>query len=248
MDWEFQFKLNAFLSASRSVTFVLQKVLSDVPWLCRLVSTTAGTDESGCDNALFPRASEPFPRSKARSPSWAAPFRAAVGPTASSVGRMRYRRNLLVGDIGACCAAHLAKLGSLLADCAHTFPFHACPGRAFTEEGMAALNYQWQDVEAAIELPPGYTDVGDFPAAEKLRILSREVEPLDWVSIERIAAGYLRANGCPASVSGNARNRSGRRHRCGDEAGRPQHWWAPRRISCSHSKAHQRPRFVLDIR
>lgn len=60
---------------------------------------------------------------------------------------------------------------------------------------MAALNYQWQDVEAAIGPPPGYTDVGDFPAAEKLRILSREVEPLDWVSIERIAAGDLRANG-----------------------------------------------------
>ena len=28
---EYQFELNAFLSASRSVTFVLQKALSDVP-------------------------------------------------------------------------------------------------------------------------------------------------------------------------------------------------------------------------
>jgi len=52
---------------------------------------------------------------------------------------------------------------------------------------MVALGYGWWDVEAALGLPPGYTEVGDFPAAEKLRILSRDIEPLDNESIERIA-------------------------------------------------------------
>jgi hypothetical protein len=85
----------------------------------------------------------------------------------------------------------------LLRECVRAFPFHSCPGRAFTEEGMAALGYSWRDVEAAIGLPPGYTDVGDFPAAEKLRILGRESEPLDTASIERIAVGDLRADGAP---------------------------------------------------
>lgn len=44
-------------------------------------------------------------------------------------------------------------------------------------------------------MPAGYADVGDIPAAEKLRILSREIEPLDLASIKRIAAGDLEADG-----------------------------------------------------
>ena len=56
-------------------------------------------------------------------------------------------------DIGACCAAHLVKLARLLLDCVHVFPFHACPTWAMTEEGMAALGYEWWDVEAALGLP-----------------------------------------------------------------------------------------------
>jgi hypothetical protein len=39
---------------------------------------------------------------------------------------------------------------------------------------MGALGYGWRDIEAALGLPSGYTEVGDFPTAEKLRILSRE--------------------------------------------------------------------------
>ncbi|MGR9327438.1 hypothetical protein ACU8OT_29265 (plasmid) [Rhizobium leguminosarum] len=98
-------------------------------------------------------------------------------------------------DIGACCAAHLAKLANLLLECVKAFPFQSCPYRAFTEEGMAALRYDWRDVEAAIGLPPGYTDVGNFPAGDKLRILSRQIEPLDTASIQRIATGQLLGRG-----------------------------------------------------
>lgn len=98
-------------------------------------------------------------------------------------------------DITVCCATHLTKLGNLLAECSRDLPFHSCPARAFTEEGMKALGYTWEDAETALGLPQGWTDVGDFPVAEKLRVLSREIEPLDVESIERIADGDLRANG-----------------------------------------------------
>lgn len=191
---EFQFELNAFLSASRSVTFVLQKVLSDVPGFADWYQPQQARMKADATMRFF---LELRNISQKQGPvSFVGGSLPGGGWTYRFVGRPYAVPEELTGrDIGACCAAHLAKLGSLLADCAHTFPFHACPSRAFTEEGMAALNYQWQDVEAAIGLPPRYTDVGDFPAAEKLRILSREVEPLDWVSIERIAAGDLRANG-----------------------------------------------------
>ena len=51
------------------------------------------------------------------------------------------------------------------------------------------MGYSLEDVEAAVGLPRGWTDVGGFPVAEKLRILRREIEPLDVESIERIANG-----------------------------------------------------------
>ena len=112
------------------------------------------------------------------------------------VGRPESVPDELAGrDIGACCAAHLVKLASLLLECVQAFPFHSCPARAMTEEGMAALGYEWPDIEAAVGLPSGYTEVVAFPAAERLRILRREIEPLDVRSIERIAGGDLRADG-----------------------------------------------------
>lgn len=191
---EFQFELNAFLSASRSVTFVLQKVLSDVPgfagWYeqqqARMKADAAMRFFLELRNISQKQGPVSFVGGSLPGGDWTYRF----------VGRPHAVPEALTGrDVGACCAAHLTKLATLLADCARAFPFHACPGRAFTEEGMAALGYGWRDVEAALGLPPGYTDVGDFPTAEKLRILSREVEPLDAESIERIAQGDLRANG-----------------------------------------------------
>ena len=59
---------------------------------------------------------------------------------------------------------------------------------------MAALGYEWRDVEAALGLPLGSTVVAAIPARERLRLLSREFEPLDVASIERIARGELRGD------------------------------------------------------
>lgn len=111
----------------------------------------------------------------------------------------------LVGsDIGACCAAHLAKLANLLLECVRAFPFQVCPARALTEEGMATLGYNWRDVEVAVRLPTGYTDVAGIPRAEKVRILRAEIEPLDFESIERIASGDFRASGVPVRFSSSS--------------------------------------------
>lgn len=191
---EFQFELNALLSASRSVTFVLQKVLAGVlgfaVWYdqqqVRMKADAAMRFFLELRNISQKQGPVSFVGGSLPSGGWTYRF----------VGRPHAVPEALLGrDVGACCAAHLMKLATLLAECSRTFPFHSCPGRAFTEEGMVALGYGWRDVEAALGLPPGYTEVGDFSAAEKLRILSREVEPLDQESIERIAQGDLRADG-----------------------------------------------------
>jgi hypothetical protein len=191
---EFQFELNAFLSASRSVTFVLQKALVDVPGFAAWYEEQQARMKADAAMRFF---LELRNISQKQGPvSFVGGSLPGGGWTYRFVGRPHAVPDTLTGrDIGACCAAHLTKMAILLAECARTFPFHSCPGRAFTEEGMVALGYGWWDVEAALGLPRGYTEVGDFPAAEKLRILSRDIEPLDNESIERIAQGDLRASG-----------------------------------------------------
>lgn len=190
----FQFELNAFLSASRSVTFVLQKALADVPGFDVWYEQQQARMKTDAAMRFFLKLRN---ISQKQGPvSFIGGSLPGGGWTHRFVGRPHAVPETLIGrDLSACCAAYLMKLATLLAECARTFPFHSCPGRALTEEGMAALGYDWRDIETTLGLPPGYTDVGGFPAAEKLRFLSREVEPLDAESIERIAQGDLRAKG-----------------------------------------------------
>lgn len=100
-------------------------------------------------------------------------------------------------DICECCADHLKKIAQLIFECHRKFPFDSCPGHAFTEEGMKALGYSMADIESALGLPPGYIDAVDFPIAEKLRVLSREIEALDTKYLERLASGDFRSQGTP---------------------------------------------------
>jgi hypothetical protein len=190
---EFQFKLNAFLSASRGVTFVLQNAMSGVPNFGAWYEQQQAAMKADAAMRFF---IELRNVSQKEGPvSFVGGSRRNGGWTYRFVGRPHAVPSELAGrDIAACCAAHLIKLGNVLLACFEAFPFHACPGLALTEEGMAVLGYSFADLEAALGLPPGYTEVVDFPAAEKPRILSREIEPLDVGTISRIAAGDLRSN------------------------------------------------------
>lgn len=191
---EFQFELNAFLSASRSVTLVLQKAMSAVPGFTSWYAQQQARMKRDEAMRFF---LELRNISQKEGPvCFVGGSLPGSGWTYRFVGRSHEVPAELTGrDIGACCGAHLSKLAKLLLECVRVFPFHSCLDRAFTEEGMAALKYDWRDVETAIGLPPGYTEVVNFPVAEKLRILRREIEPLDTDSIERIATGNLHAHG-----------------------------------------------------
>ncbi|EFE95386.1 hypothetical protein [Serratia odorifera] len=81
------------------------------------------------------------------------------------------------------------KLATLLLKCQEAFPFASCPAQAFTIEGKTSLGYNWDDVTRALGLPDGYIDVVDISDAEKLRILSKDIEAVDMANIQRIAAG-----------------------------------------------------------
>jgi len=189
----FQFELNAFLSASRSITFVLQKTLAHVPDFSVWYKQQQARMKTDAAMRFF---IELRNISQKQGPiSFVGGALLGGGWTYRFVGLEQAIPEELVGkDIAVCCAEHLIKLAKLLAECAHDLPFHSCPARAFTEEGMVALGYTQEDVETALGLPQGYTDVGNFPVAEKLRFLSREIEPLDIESIKRVADGNLRGN------------------------------------------------------
>ena len=192
----FQFELNAFLSASRGVTLILQKAMSTVPGFAPWYD--------GEQAKMRADASMDFFRSLRNVSQKEGPI--AIVAASDPHGGWTYRfvddavevpADLKGRDVRVCCAAHLAKLASLLLECERAFPFHCCPARAFSEEGKAALGYSWRDVEIAIGLPPGYTAAAKIPTAEKLRILRREIEPLDTASIQRISQRDFRADGAP---------------------------------------------------
>lgn len=193
-DLAFQFELNAFLSASRSVSFVLQNAMSEVARFANWYEQQQAAMKSDRSMRFFvelrnisqKQGPVSFVGGSLPDGNWTYRF----------VGRPYAVPDELVGlDIGACCAMHLAKLAKLLLNCAREFPFETCPYRAFTEEGMIALGYEWRDVEAAIGLPSGCAEIDDIPASERLRLFSREIEPLDSESIKRIAGGCIQAGG-----------------------------------------------------
>ena len=191
---KFQFELNAFLSASRGVTFILQKAMSTVPGFASWYDRQQAKMKADPSMAFFvslrnvSQKEGPIAIVAASGPhgGWTYRFVGSETPVPE---------DLTSRDVRVCCAAHLAKLAGLLLECDRVFPFHCCPARAFSDEGKAALGYSWRDVEMAIGLPPGYTVAGNLPTAEKLRILRREIEPLDTTSIKRISKGDLRADG-----------------------------------------------------
>ncbi len=198
---EFQFNLNAFLSACRSTTFTLQKSMAGVPGFARWYETQQARMRADPAMGFFLElrniAQHEGPVSYVGgamlgTPRWSYRFagnREAVPDALRGV------------DVGAACADQLVKVAALLRECAEAFPFACCPATAVSPEGMAALPFTLADVGAALGLPSGYVDAGaEIPVAEKLRILAKEFEPLDRRSLERIASGRLERDGEPIQV------------------------------------------------
>lgn len=193
---EFKFELNAFLSASRSVTFVMQKSLAHVSGFGDWYSVRS--NEMKADPAMRFFLELRNISQKQGPVSYIGGSTLNVGWTYRFVSHKVTVPSELVGrDIAECCGNHLQKLAQLVMHCYQDFPFASCPGRAFTEEGMAALGYNFSDIESTSGLPDGYTQVGGdkFSIADKLHVLSREIDPLEVSEIERLCAGAFSSSG-----------------------------------------------------
>lgn len=186
--------LNAFLSSARSVTFLLQKEMAHVdgfaPWWASQRLAMGGdkvarfflelrnfSQKQGRVSLVSSRTGN------AGSRSWAFRF---VG-TETSVPE-----ELLGVDAGRACVAHVAKLARVVLACMKEFPFHTCPSKALTAEGVRVLGL---DVEAIFEALGYPYAQGDDELA--LRVLGSQVDAVDTELLQKFANARLR-RGKPA--------------------------------------------------
>jgi hypothetical protein len=182
------YELNAFLSAARSVTFLLQKELKGVPGFTEWWHTQRERlrDDQA---ARFFLELRNFSQKEGRI--------ATVGSRSSRTGRWRFLfagtservpPELLGRDIADCCKEHLAKLGSVVLDGSKAFPFHSCPTLALTDAGVEALGIDLDTVDVSLGYPRGWTNVGGpDERSRRISVLRMQVDAVDFAFVRRIA-------------------------------------------------------------
>lgn len=193
---EFGYNLNAFLSACRSTTFVMQKSLSHVTgfraWYDDRRRLMKADPAMGFFLELRNISQHEGPVSYVggsipHPPGWTYRF---------AGNREAVPAALLGRDVAAACGEHLAKLASVVAEFRSVFPHESCLHSALSAEGIRSLRYSLDDVGALLGLPPGYLRVGqDIPLDEKLRTLRREFDPIDLDALNRLVHGRFQRDG-----------------------------------------------------
>lgn len=186
----FSYELNAFLSAARSVTFLLQKEMRDVPgfdcwWNGRVAEMR---DDPGME---FFKEARNFSQKEGRVSV------AGFGGLFVGGGElMTYRfpqqgttvPTQLVGrEIVECCREHLGKLASTVLAFADLFPLYSCYRRAVTMEGLKELGLELSHIEKMLGFPVGWTEVSGVPLGERVRFLQKHFDGVDFRRIAVIA-------------------------------------------------------------
>jgi hypothetical protein len=186
----FQFEMNAFLSASRSVTWLLQKEMSGVPgfenWW-KEQQRTLGNDKA----ARFFKHLRNLSQHESRIAVVGAGRRRGWRLCWSyrfAGGNQPVPNDLLHRDVAECCGEHLAKLAKVVLACADQFPFFTCPKRTLTPAGVETLGITIEDVEETLGFPRGCTAVGT-PASDDRRLeeLRRHVDGVNFRSLKRLS-------------------------------------------------------------
>ncbi len=195
------YHLNAFLSAARSVTFILQKEMSGIQgfeswWgeqqqeLSRdssarfFLKLRNFSQKEGRVSLVGTR--EPTPRGS----RWV--FRFAGNSD-------KVPLNLIHRDIDDCCIEHIAKLAALVLKCCERFPYHVSARRALTLNGVQELGLSMRDICEVAKLPKEWTDEsGGLPREDVLRIIRESVDDLDFRFLRRLANGRRRTRAADA--------------------------------------------------
>lgn len=188
---QFGYCLNAFVSAARSVSFLIQKEMARVPgfdvWWGEQ-QQVLGSDPA----ARFFLKMRNFSQKEGRI--------SLVGSCSGRSGkvmRWTYRfagtsekvpAQLLKRNVTDCCVEHVGKLARVVLACAERFPYHSCPRRAMTPDEIRALGLKIEELGAELGFRPEWIQTGsDFPLADQLRLLSRNVDGLDFDILTRLS-------------------------------------------------------------
>ncbi len=180
------FELNAFLSAARSVTFLIQKEMSKVPgfsdWWdarrCEMRDDQAMRFFLDLRNysqkegrvAIFGQGS-----TTRRWSHWFASGTVVVPECVREV------------EIVDACRMHLAKLARLTLHVADDFPAWSCPHRALTPEGVQMLSLDLDDLDDALGYGRGFSNIEGYSLEDRLRMLRRHFDGVDFEEICRLS-------------------------------------------------------------
>lgn len=194
---EFGYCLNAFVSASRSVTFLIQKEMARVsgfnawwavqqkgmsrdPAMRFFLELRNYSQKEGRISLVGVRSG------RGASRRWSHCF---------AGNEDRVPESLLHRDVTECCKEHVAKLAQVVIACTERFPFHVCPQMALTPEGMQELGFSEDELSKLVGLDPSWIRAAGLPLEQLLRILRSQVDGLDIGELRRLARWTPRRKG-----------------------------------------------------
>ncbi len=188
MGLQVGYNLNAFLSASRAVTFLLQQEMSRV----------SGFAEWWADRRQEMRADRAMRFFvEMRNYSQKA-GRVRFDSIGSGLDRTTYRHVFRDGSVKVpeevgcidaidACRLHLAKIAQIVLACMDAFPHHTCPRKALSPEGLSALGLDTEELDERLGYPRGFSKT--LGAGEmQSYFLAKHFDAVDRDSIEILAA------------------------------------------------------------
>lgn len=180
------FELNAFLSAARSVTFLIQKEMLKVPGFTNWWD--ARRKEMRDDEAMkFFLDLRNYSQKEGRV--------AIFGQGSSSrrwfhwfaSGTVIVPECLRAIEVADACRMHLAKLARLTLQVAEAFPVWSCPHLALSPEGTRILSLDLDDFDEVLGLGRGFSNIEGYDLEDRLRMLRRHFDGVDFDEIRRLS-------------------------------------------------------------
>lgn len=180
------FELNAFLSAARSVTFLIQKEMSKVLGFADWWD--ARRAEMRDDQAMrFFLDLRNYSQKEGRV--------AILGQGSTTrrwshwfaSGTIIVPECLREVEVADACRMHLAKLARLTLQVADAFPAWSCPHRALTPEGIGMLSLDLDDLDDVLGYGRGFSNIEGYSLEDRLRMLRRHFDGVDFDEIRRLS-------------------------------------------------------------
>ena len=184
--YERGFELNAFLSAARSVTFLIQKEMSKVPGFADWWEERRA--EMRRDDAMrFFLDLRNYSQKEGRVSIL------GQGSTTQRLSHWFASGQIVVPEclreveVADACRMHLASLARLTLRLANTFPAYSCPHRALTPQGILSLALNLDDLDAELGYEHGFSNIEGFSLEDRLSLLRRHFDDVDFDEIGRLA-------------------------------------------------------------